>query len=1182
VSENSGMNIKTMMIIFILSMILNTPGLSAIPIIKLLLDKKGSNIESIIDTNVPKTRRKPKDDTIYGHTCRCHIPHDKKCDACLRARMMSKSNTSNDDDLVIGGSEKGYVYSMDYVGPYSPDIDGNIYGLVGVETGHTNYGMTSLTKNRESNTSLQGFKIHRNKLRQIGHDDKDIVRLHHDCDKSFEGELKQYLIDENIEDTDTGGYNPSANSRVERRNRSIKEAFKAALFYATGGLSYYNALWGPGLKFATCAVNNNDDSSGRNYYKNLTGKEYEYDIGRRDLSFGQQVFYHLDKAQRHEEWATNGREAVWVGRSDRITNGHVIVPIEWDPDTKIYKLHPTVHVNNVRYEHIVYPLKMGPVHDSMTDTEREASFESYVEDFFRPWYKVAEGKEDEQIEGEDPILEVESIEGHMGKGHKLKYLVKWKHHDVQTYEPYKHLFKYGAKESILEYQNRIKMKNKKKANLASINGTVYYCNISERYVEEYNQEKAVKQLMDKQNKDGTVKDWINPYKEEYDQICKRRLTKLNKDELTREIMRTAIPMRMLLDTKRDGRRKARLVALGYREPIEWDTKSNSSPVADISSIRTLLYKAGDPNDVISSIDVSVAYLQANPYDENDIKKYVSYKPHDSSETFYYHLRGVLYGMRSGGRLWYDTLAEWLESQGYHRQDNEPCLFINDKGFTILTYVDDLICRGSDSETDRFYKLLNERFDCKDEVILTPESALAFLGFDITCRDYEPNEVTGLNPLNKIQVNKHGKVRVIYMDQQIAIETFLSNNNARPIRNIASPMGDKRQLLSNPTLLEGEEVNRFQANLGTINYFALTTRYDISYATARISQYASRPTVGARMALDRVMSYLLATQDFKIKGVYSPKIDILLPYSDSDWAGDMPITTCSHSGTMITLNDTPIRWRSRKQPKTSRSSAEAEIYALSETVGETRHLGWKMKEFGMHISEPYTIYVDNQQCISFTKNITVNSKLRTTYNMKDKWIKELRDDKIIKVSYVSGIRNPADLLTKALPAYKHRVILNVIHNIRTPQDTNSNPEPNPNPDPEDTDSDPDPNPNPNPNPNTENSNSNFYSNPLYNNPNPNPNQINTNFHSNLSYTNTNPSTNPNPRWNDNNSNSNSGANNPDPNPGPLVYLEGTNEGRGSSSKVKDIKEEGSVAKHCTIGVVESPGSGRTVDGRSRNS
>ena len=48
----------------------------------------------------------------------------------------------------------------------------------------------------------------------------------------------------------------------------------------------------------------------------------------------------------------------------------------------------------------------------------------------------------------------------------------------------------------------------------------------------------------------------------------RRLTRLYKDELTREIMKTAIPMRMLLDTKRDGRLKARLVALGYREPKE--------------------------------------------------------------------------------------------------------------------------------------------------------------------------------------------------------------------------------------------------------------------------------------------------------------------------------------------------------------------------------------------------------------------------------------------------------------------------------------------------------------------------------------------------------------------------------------------------------------------------------------
>ena len=45
---------------------------------------------------------------------------------------------------------------------------------------------------------------------------------------------------------------------------------------------------------------------------------------------------------------------------------------------------------------------------------------------------------------------------------------------------------------------------------------------------------------------------MKPYREEYEQISNRRLARLNKDELTREIMKTAIPMRMLLDTIKEG------------------------------------------------------------------------------------------------------------------------------------------------------------------------------------------------------------------------------------------------------------------------------------------------------------------------------------------------------------------------------------------------------------------------------------------------------------------------------------------------------------------------------------------------------------------------------------------------------------------------------------------------------
>ena len=101
----------------------------------------------------------------------------------------------------------------------------------------------------------------------------------------------------------------------------------------------------------------------------------------------------------------------------------------------------------------------------------------------------------------------------------------------------------------------------------------------------------------------------------------------------------------------------------------------------------------------------------------------------------------------------------------------------------------------------------------------------------------------------------------------------------------------------------------------------------------------------------------------------------------------------------------------------------------------------MLEFGMDIKEPYDIYVDNKQSISFSKNITVNSKLRTTFNLKDKRIQEMRDDKIVNAKYVLGIENPADLLTKVQPAYKHNPLLKLISKIRIK--TNPNPNPNPN-------------------------------------------------------------------------------------------------------------------------------------------
>ena len=166
------------------------------------------------------------------------------------------------------------------------------------------------------------------------------------------------------------------------------------------------------------------------------------------------------------------------------------------------------------------------------------------------------------------------------------------------------------------------------------------------------------------------------------------------------------------------------------------------------------------------------------------------------------------------------------------------------------------------------------------------------------------------PSDNINVDTNGNFRLISIDQSDVIESFLQHNDVKPTFNILSPMSDKYTVLSDNNILNGEEINKFQSIIGSLNYFSGMTRYDIAYPVSRLSQLANKPTRGARKGLDRVLSYLLSTRDFKISGIFSPKRDIFEFYSDSDHAGDMPITSHSHTGTILKMNDVPIFWRSK--------------------------------------------------------------------------------------------------------------------------------------------------------------------------------------------------------------------------------------------------------------------------------
>jgi hypothetical protein len=120
-----------------------------------------------------------------------------------------------------------------------------------------------------------------------------------------------------------------------------------------------------------------------------------------------------------------------------------------------------------------------------------------------------------------------------------------------------------------------------------------------------------------------------------------------------------------------------------------------------------------------------------------------------------------------------------------------------------------------------------------------------------------------------------------------------------------------------------------------------------------------------------------------------------------------------------LNGTPLHWRSNRQPSTADSPAVSEIYALKEGVKDGRLVQWVAEEMGIVTAYPFTVCVDNTQALTFQSDTCPNSKIRGSIDMREAWVKELRDLEIVATQYVEGVRNLADIFTKCFmgPAFR---------------------------------------------------------------------------------------------------------------------------------------------------------------------
>ena len=264
-----------------------------------------------------------------------------------------------------------------------------------------------------------------------------------------------------------------------------------------------------------------------------------------------------------------------------------------------------------------------------------------------------------------------------------------------------------------------------------------------------------------------------------------------------------------------------------------------------------------------------------------------------------------------------------------------------------------------------------------------------------------------------------------MNQEAAVVSFLDRVGYKVVKNIASPMSSYQQLYSDRSPMPAEEIDRFRSVVGSLNYFAADTRYDIALAVSKVSQFLNAPTVGAGLAVDRILSYVAATADFSISSSCIGKTDSVKYYTDSDCGGSMPYTAKSHTGVMIILNGAPVFWRSRKQPVTAIDSGVAEIYAMSEGLKDARYHQFIMRDLGVQVSPCVLLQVDSKTAVSFQKDTCWRSRIKGSFSRREEWVQDLREEGQCEVAKVDSQQQLADVLTKPLAAYKFKCCIRLI-------------------------------------------------------------------------------------------------------------------------------------------------------------
>jgi hypothetical protein len=500
------------------------------------------------------------------------------------------------------------------------------------------------------------------------------------------------------------------------------------------------------------------------------------------------------------------------------------------------------------------------------------------------------------------------------------------------------------------------------------------------------------------------KEWRAAIEEEYNRMEENEVwTPVPKSEVPPDAK--VLTSTWAMKKKADGTYRARLNGRGFEQVpgVHYDPKSIAAPVVALTTVRIVFIIMLMAEWHGHVIDVRGAFLKGD-FGNGELLYLQVPKGMERwyGEDVFLLLRKTLYGLKQAAyRFWIYLLAV-VRKLNFKRSKADPCLYFRwtDEDALLLwfSWVDDCFITGPETELLEFKKDMMQKLDCEDGGELKE-----FVGCKI---DYD---------------RKHKSLKFTQPVLQSFADEFAIAGSEMP-KTPGVPL--KSLQLGSKSPVASKRNTYYRSGTGKLMHLRRWSRPEMANALRDLSRYNTNCSEDHIDAMHRAMRYAYTTPhrglqltpvghwdgdpsyEFEIEGYadasYKPYHDIAL----------------SVGGHAVFLQGAPITEKSKVQQSTTLSLTEAELTSGTECAQDMLFGMRLLESIGLKVKKPMKLTIDNKGAVDYANNWSNGGRMRHT-SIKLSFLRELKEEGLIDVSWCESKNMPADLFTKNLggPQFK---------------------------------------------------------------------------------------------------------------------------------------------------------------------